>query len=69
MRKLSNWFTEFLEAFDFKNKTEVHNNYPKSNTLPKPTTPQESQAKMYQTGHEDQSLFAKIMNWFNGLFK
>ncbi len=43
--------------------------YPKSNTLPKPTTPQESQAKMYQTGHEDQSLFAKIMNWFNGLFK
>ena len=43
--------------------------YPKSNTLPKPTTPQESQPKMYQTGHEDQSLFAKIMNWFNGLFK
>ena len=43
--------------------------YPKSNTLPKPTTPLESQAKMYQTGHEDQSLFAKIMNWFNGLFK
>ena len=33
MRKLSNWFTEFLEAFDFKNKTEVHNNYPKSNTF------------------------------------
>ena len=43
--------------------------YPKSNTLPKPTTPQESQAKMYQTGHGDQSLFAKIMNWFKGLFK
>lgn len=43
--------------------------YPKSNTLPKPTTPEETQAKMYQTGHEDQSIFAKIMNWFNGLFK
>lgn len=43
--------------------------YPKSNTLPKPTTPEETQAKMYQTGHEDQSFFAKIMNWFNGLFK
>ncbi|QIG36520.1 hypothetical protein IBB3154_1031 [Ligilactobacillus salivarius] len=43
--------------------------YPKSNTLPKPTTPEETQAKMYQTGHEDQSIFAKIMNSFNGLFK
>ena len=43
--------------------------YPKSNTLPKPTTPEETQAKMYQTGHEDQSFFTKIMNWFNGLFK
>lgn len=43
--------------------------YPKSNTLPKPTTPEETQVKMYQTGHEDQSFFAKIMNWFNGLFK
>ena len=43
--------------------------YPKSNTLPKPTTPQESQAKMYQTGHEDQSLFAKIRNCFNELYK
>lgn len=43
--------------------------YPKSNTLPKPTTPEETQTKMYQTGHEDQSFFTKIMNWFNGLFK
>lgn len=43
--------------------------YPKSDTLPKPKTPEETQAKMFQTGHEDQSFFAKVVNWLKDVFK
>ena len=43
--------------------------YPKSNSVPKPNTPQETQAKMFQTGHNNQSFFAKVVNWLKGVFK
>lgn len=42
--------------------------YPKSNSVPKPNTPQETQAKMFQTGHNNQSFFSKVVNWLKAMF-